>query len=179
MRSTFYKFLVTKLPKLKTEDYTEGLLDAIDFDQLRIVEQEAAKISLENENAKIDPIPTNSVTGTTSDPEMMKLSDILKEFNERFGGVEWEYPDMVKKEIYELPQELAMNEDFSNAVLHSDNDNAQIECGSILQQIIIRNMAAQSELSRIFLDNEDFRNFLIARVFDAAKPLVSLNAKRF
>lgn len=179
MRSTFYKFLVTKLPKLKTEDYTEGLLDAIDFDQLRIVEQEAAKISLENENAEIDPIPTNSVTGTTSDPEMMKLSDILKEFNERFGGVEWEYPDMVKKEIYELPQELAMNEDFSNAVLHSDNDNAQIECGSILQQIIIRNMAAQSELSRIFLDNEDFRNFLIARVFDAAKPLVSLNAKRF
>ena len=172
MRSTFYKFLVTKLPKLKVEDYTEGLLESIDFDQLRIVEKEAAKISLENANAEIDPIPTNGVGGGKSDPEMTKLSDILKEFNERFGGVDWEYPDKVKKEINDLPQELAANEDFSNAVLHSDNDNAQIECGSILQQIIIKNMAAQSELSRIFLDNEEFRNFLIARVFDAARPLV-------
>lgn len=171
-RWTFYKYLVTKLPKLKREDFTEGLLESIDFDQLRIVEQEAAKISLENENAEIAPVPTGNGAAGKKDPELVKLSDILEEFNQRYGGVEWEYPDKVKKDIDELPKELAENESFANAVLHADESTVQIEGGDALQQIIVKNMAARSELFRIFLENQEFQNFLVERVINAARTMV-------
>lgn len=171
-RWTFYKYLVMKLPKLKREDFTEGLLESIDFDQLRIVEQEAAKISLENENAEIAPVPTGNGAAGKKEPDLVKLSDILEEFNQRYGGVEWEYPDKVKKDIDELPKELAENESFANAVLHADESTVQIEGGDALQQIIVKNMAARSELFRIFLENQEFQNFLVERVINAARTMV-------
>ena len=171
-RWIFYKFLVTKLPKLKDDDFTEGLLESIDFDQLRIVEQEAAKISLENENAEIAPVPTGNGASGKKEPELVKLSDILEEFNQRYGGVDWEYPDKVKKDIDELPKELAENESFANAVLHADESTVQIEGGDALQQIIVKNMAARSELFRIFLENQEFQNFLVERVISAARTMV-------
>lgn len=176
-RWTFYKYLVTKLPKLKREDFTEGLLESIDFDQLRIVEQEAAKISLENENAEIAPVPTGNGAAGKKEPDLVKLSDILEEFNQRYGGVEWEYPDKVKKDIDELPKELAENESFANAVLHADESTVQIEGGDALQQIIVKNMAARSELFRIFLENQEFQNFLVERVINAARTMVRATAR--
>lgn len=175
-RWTFYKYLVTKLPKLKREDFTEGLLESIDFEQLRIVEQEAAKISLENENAEIAPVPTGNGAAGKKEPELVKLSDILEEFNQRYGGVEWEYPDKVKKDIDELPRELAENESFANAVLHADESTVQIEGNDALQQIIVKNMAARSELFRIFLENQEFQNFLVERVINAARTMVRATA---
>lgn len=171
-RWTFYKFFVTKLPKLKDDDFTEGLLESIDFDQLRIVEQEAAKISLENENAEIAPVPTGNGAAGKKEPDLVKLSDILEEFNQRYGGVDWEYPDKVKKDIDELPKELAENESFANAVLHADESTVQIEGGDALQQIIVKNMAARSELFRIFLENQEFQNFLVERVINVARTMV-------
>ena len=175
-RWTFYKYLVPKLPKLKREDFTEGLLESIDFDQLRIVEQEAAKISLENENAEIAPVPTGNGAAGKKEPDLVKLSDILEEFNQRYGGVDWEYPDKVKKDIDELPKELAENESFANAVLHADESTVQIEGGDALQQIIVKNMAARSELFRIFLENQEFQNFLVERVINVARTMVRATA---
>ena len=35
----FYSLLVKKLPKLKIDDYTDGLLDDIDFDKYRLVKE--------------------------------------------------------------------------------------------------------------------------------------------
>ena len=40
----FYSLLVKKLPKLKIDDYTDGLLDDIDFDKYRIVKEEERQI---------------------------------------------------------------------------------------------------------------------------------------
>lgn len=172
MLNTFYKFLVTKLPKLKTEDWTEGLLESINFDQLRVVEKEDVSIELENKNEKLNPLPTEGGC-FVSEPEHEKLSNILDEFNQIFGGIDWQYPEDVRQQILELPELLAKNEAFSNAARFSDEDTAQMECNSALQDIIIRNMAAQSELSRYFLENEQFRSFLTDRVFGQAFPMVN------
>jgi type I restriction enzyme R subunit len=177
MLNTFYQFLVTKLPKLKTEDWTEGLLESINFDQLRVVAKEDAKIGLDDINTPIDPLPTGS-GGGKPDPDFDRLSNILDEFNQLFGAIDWQFPDKVRQEIQLLPEQLAQNEAFSNAALHSDKDTAQMECNTALQDIIIRNMAAQSELSRYFLENEHFRSFLTERVFNQAFRRVTHNDHR-
>ena len=78
----------------------------------------------------------------------------------------------MRKEIEELPKELAESESFANAVKYADDNNIQLEGGEALKQIIVNNMAARTELCRIFLDNEEFQNFLIDRIINAAKPLV-------
>ena len=172
MLHTFYKFLVAKLPKLRSEDWTEGLLESINFDQLRVSKKEDAQIELDNQNAEIEPIPLDG-GGGKPDPDFDKLSNILDEFNQLFGAIDWQFPDKVRQEIQQLPQQLADNEAFSNAARNSDKQTAQIECNSALQDIIIRNMAAQSELSRYFLENEQFRSFLNERVFSQAFPMVN------
>lgn len=171
MLYTFYKLLIPKLPKLKFEDWTEGLLEAINFDQLRVDEKEERKLTLENSNSEIDPIPTGTAHGGTKDPDLVPLSNILDEFNQIYGGIDWSYPAEVSKEITELPAQLANVESFKNAVLHSDSANAQIEGNTALADIIIRNMAAQSELSRFFLQNEQFRMFITKRVINEAMSI--------
>ena len=46
--NTYFSLLIHKLPVLRGEDFTEGLIEAIDFDQYRIVKGEEQKIELEN-----------------------------------------------------------------------------------------------------------------------------------
>lgn len=79
----FYSLLVKKLPKLKIDDFTEGLIDNIDFDKYRIVKEEERQIVLENENAEVAPVPVGHGTGKPV-PEMEALSTIVKDFNELF-----------------------------------------------------------------------------------------------
>lgn len=90
----FYSLLVKKLPKLKIEDFTEGLIDNIDFDKYRIVKEEERQIVLENENAEVAPVPVGHGTGKPV-PEMEALSTIVKDFNELFGNIDWKNRDEV------------------------------------------------------------------------------------
>jgi type I restriction enzyme, R subunit len=55
----FYSLLVKKLPKLRVDDDTDGLLDNVDFDKYRIVKEEERAIVLENENAEVNPVPVH------------------------------------------------------------------------------------------------------------------------
>ena len=94
MLNTFFMLLVHKLPKLRGEDFTEGLIEAIDFDQYRIVKGEELKIELENSDTEIEPIPVGQPKGK-SEPDMAKLSDILDEFN----GVNWLNIEEAKRQL--------------------------------------------------------------------------------
>ena len=61
--NTYFSLLIHKLPVLRGEDFTEGLIEAIDFDQYRIVKGEEQKIELENSDAEIEPTPVGTPKG--------------------------------------------------------------------------------------------------------------------
>lgn len=61
--NTYYLLLVHKLPTLKDEDFTEGLTEIIDLDQVQVRKLGDAKFALENEDTEIDPIPMGTNTG--------------------------------------------------------------------------------------------------------------------
>ena len=167
----FYYYLGTKLPKLAIDDWTEGLIEAIDFDKYRVVEQEEVNISLINTDTEIEPVPV--VTGGgKSEPELEALSRIIDDFNTLYGGIEWEHADTVRAQIQQLPELLAQSEAFVNAVHNSDSDTAQIQCNTDLFQIVINMMAENTEFARNYLDNETFRNFINTRVFQKARTMV-------
>lgn len=167
----FYYYLGTKLPKLAIDDWTEGLIESIDFDKYRIVEQEEVNLSLSDTNTEIDPVPV-TIGGGKPEPQMESLSKIIEDFNTLYGGIEWEHADTVRAQIQQLPALLAKSESFVNAVHNSDSDTAQLQCNTDLFQIVINMMAENTEFARNYLDNETFRNFVNSRVFQQASSMV-------
>lgn len=167
----FYYYLGTKLPKLAIDDWTEGLIESIDFDKYRIVEQEEVNLSLTDTSTEIDPVPV-TIGGGKPEPQMESLSKIIEDFNTLYGGIEWEHADTVRAQIQQLPGLLAKSESFVNAVRNSDSDTAQLQCNTDLFQIVINMMAENTEFARNYLDNETFRNFVNTRVFQQASMMV-------
>ena len=163
MLNTYFMLLVHKLPKLKGEDFTEGLLEAIDFDQYRLVKGEESKIELENKDSDIEPIPVGQQKGK-SEPQMEKLSDILDEFN----GINWINKDKVKQQLEELPGRLRADEAFVNAVLNSNRETAMQQFSQSMQSIAVQMLNENTEFTRNYLDNNEFKNFINQRVFQAA-----------
>lgn len=161
--NTYYSLLIHKLPVLKGEDFTEGLIEAIDFDQYRIIKGEEQKIELENSDAEIEPTPIGTPKGK-SDPDMAKLSEILDEFN----GINWLDKEKAKQQLEELPVRLQADEAFVNAARNSDRETAQQQCNMSLMMIIARMLNENTEFCRNYLDNPDFMNFINQRVFNTA-----------
>ena len=163
MLNTYFSLLIHKLPVLKGEDFTEGLIEAIDFDQYRIVKGEEQKIELENSDAEIEPTPVGTPKGK-SEPNMAKLSEILDEFN----GINWLDKEKAKQQLEELPVRLQADEAFVNAARNSDRETAQQQCNMSLMMIIARMLNENTEFCRNYLDNPDFMNFINQRVFNTA-----------
>lgn len=161
--NTYYSLLIHKLPVLKGEDFTEGLIEAIDFDQYRIIKGEEQKIELENSDAEIEPTPVGTPKGK-SEPNMAKLSEILDEFN----GINWLDKEKAKQQLEELPVRLQADEAFVNAARNSDRETAQQQCNMSLMMIIARMLNENTEFCRNYLDNPDFMNFINQRVFNTA-----------
>jgi type I restriction enzyme R subunit len=164
---TFLRLLLSKLPKIPREDWTEGLIDAIDFDQYRAVKQSEAEFALNDDDTGIDPIPVGS-GGSTQEPEFDKLSNILEEFNATFGGIQWEHPEEAIEQIRSLPSRLAGVETFANAVRRSDAQNAEIESNSALFDIVASLLSEETEFARNYFDNQRFQAFINQRVFNQA-----------
>ena len=84
--SIFLNFLVPKLPAPVEEDLSKGILESIDMDSYRVEKKTAIHVKLADEDAEIMPVPTNG-GGHRPEPELDRLSNILKSFNDQFGNI--------------------------------------------------------------------------------------------
>lgn len=159
--NTFYMLLVHKLPKLKGEDFTEGLEECIDLDQLQVTKIKEVKIELENKDAEIDPIPVGSGKGGKAEPDMAKLSDILDQFN----GINWQNVELAKQQLDELPERITADDAFVNAAKNSNKATAQQQFNSSMLMIVAKMLNENTEFCRYYLDNSDFMNFINTKVF--------------
>ena len=168
----FYSLLVKKLPKLKIDDLTDGLIDNIDFDKYRIVKEEERSIALDNEDTSVNPIPVGTGGGKPQ-PEMDALSSIVKDFNDTYGNIEWKNRDEVQRQIEELPARIATSVDFVNAVRNGDKQVAQITFNDDIINIVAGMLEEKTEFVQTYFANQDFQNFVNARVFQAAVSKLS------
>ena len=165
-RSIFLNFLIPKLPAPAEDDLSRGVLDAIDVDSYRVEKRAAQRIALPDEDAEIDPTPTSGA-GRAPEPEMDRLSNILRTFNDLFGDVAWEDRDRVGELITTtIPSRVAADAAFRNARRNSDDANARIEHDRVLDRIVTGLVKDDAELFRQFFDNEDFRRWMTATVFE-------------
>ena len=167
-RSIFLNLLVPKLPAPEEPDLAKGILDAIDLDSYRVEKQAMQKILLPDEDAEIGPVPT-SAGGSHPEPELDRLSSILRTFNEHFGDVQWEDADRVRQLIIEtIPSRVAADSAFRNARQNSDRQNARIEHDKALMRVMTSVMRDDTELFKQFMDNASFKRWLTDTVFSLA-----------
>ena len=163
--SIFLTLLIPKLPYPEGEDYSKGILDAVDLDSYRLEAQQAMSIKLEDEDAEIDPVPAGGAAHIVQ-PELDKLSVILDNFNGLFGNIDWKEPDNVRKQIVRIPDMVAKNEAYINAMKNSDKENARIESERALQKVILSIMSDNIEIFKQFQDNPSFKKWLSDMVFN-------------
>ena len=164
-RSIFLNFLIPKLPAPREEDLSKGILDAIDMDSYRVEKRAMQKIILPDEDVEIEPVPTTG-GGRRPEPELDRLSNIIKVFNEHFGGIPWEDADRVRQLITEtIPARVAADTAYKNAQEHSDKQNARIEHDKALLRVMTAVMKDNTELFKQFMDNEGFKRWMTDTVF--------------
>ena len=165
--SIFLNFLVSKLPAPVEEDLSKGILEAIDMDSYRVEKQAAIQIQLPDADAEIAPVPTSG-GGQKPEPELDRLSNILKAFNDQFGNIEWTDGDRVRRLITEeIPARVSADTAYQNAKKYSDRQNARIEHDKALARVIVGLMKDDTQLFKQFSDNESFRKWLTDTVFAA------------
>ena len=165
--SIFLNFLAPKLPAPVEDDLSKGILEAIDMDSYRVEKQAVQNIQLPDEDAEIEPVPTEG-GGQKPEPEMDRLSSIVREFNDRFGNIDWKDRDKIEKVIAEeLPRKVAENNAYRNAMANSDQQNARVEHDFALEAAIMDYMADHVELFKQYSDNDSFRRWLSEMVFAA------------
>jgi type I restriction enzyme, R subunit len=163
--SIFLNLLVPKLPAPKEEDLSKGILESIDMDSYRLEKKAVIKIQLPDQDAEIEPVPTDG-GGGRAEPELDRLSNILKSFNEQFGNVAWSDGDRVRKLVTEeIPAKVAADKAYQNARKYSDKQNAKIEHDKALKRVMTAVLKDDSELYKQFSDNADFRRWLTDMVF--------------
>jgi type I restriction enzyme R subunit len=163
--SILLTFLVPKLPAPVEEDLSKGILEAIDMDSYRVEKQAAARIRLPDADAEIEPVPTTG-GGRKPEPELDRLTNILKTFNDQFGNIPWSDADRVHKLITEdIPNRVAADTAYQNAKKNSDKQNARIEHDKALARVMTAVLKDDTELFKQFMDNESFRRWLTDMVF--------------
>jgi type I restriction enzyme R subunit len=163
--SIFLNFLVPKLPAPKEEDLSKGILETIDMDSYRVEKKAAMKIQLPDQNAEIEPVPTSG-GGRKPEPELDRLSNIIKAFNDQFGNIPWTDSDRVHRLITEeIPAKVAADTAYQNAKKHSDKQNARIEHDKALARVMTAVLKDDTELFKQFSDNPAFRKWLTDTIF--------------
>jgi type I restriction enzyme, R subunit len=165
--SIFLNFLIPKLPAPRDEDLSKGILEAIDMDSYRLEKQVTQRLLLADEDAEIEPVPSDG-GGRKAEPELDRLSSILRSFNDLFGNIGWEDGDRIRKLIADdIPTKVAANEAYRNAQTNSDKQNARIELDKALGAVIVGLMKDDTQLFKQFNDNSDFKRWLTDAVFAA------------
>ena len=163
--SIFLNFLVPKLPAPKEEDLSKGILEAIDMDSYRVEKQAVIRVQLPDADAEIEPVPTSG-GGHRPEPELDRLSNILKTFNDQFGNISWTHADRVQRLItVEIPAQVKADAAYRNARQNSDKQNARIEHDKALVRVMTAVLKDDTELFKQFSDNESFRKWMADTIF--------------
>jgi type I restriction enzyme, R subunit len=156
--SIFLNFLIPKLPAPKEEDLAKGILEAIDMDSYRVEKRAALKVLLPDDNAEIEPVPVSG-GGRKPEPELDRLSNILKTFNDQFGTLFKDSDRIVRRITDDIAPKVAADQPYLNARKNTPNA-ARIELDAALMRVVGPLLNDDTEFYKQFVQNESFKRFV-------------------
>ena len=161
--SIFLNFLMPKLPAPKEEDLSKGILEAIDMDSYRVEKKAAMKIALADEDAEIEPVPTDG-GGRKPEPELDRLSNILKTFNEQFGTLFTDADRVAKRIRDDIAPKVAADPAYQNAKENTPH-TARMAHDQALAKVMQHLLKDDTEVYKQFVENESFKRFVTDMVY--------------
>jgi len=156
--SIFLDLLTPKLPAPREEDLAKGILEAIDMDSYRVEKKAVLKIALADSDAEIEPVPTEA-GGKKSEPELDRLSNILKTFNEHFGTLFTDGDRVAKRIRDDIAPKVAADAAYQNAKENTPH-TARMAHDQALGKVMQHLLKDDTQVYKQFVENESFRRFV-------------------
>jgi type I restriction enzyme, R subunit len=156
--SIFLDLLTPKLPAPKEEDLAKGILEAIDMDSYRVEKKAIMKMAMEDKDAEIEPVPTEG-GGHKTEPEMDRLSNILKAFNEQFGTLFTDSDRVAKRIRDDIAPKVAADAAYQNAKENTPH-TARMAHDQALAKVMQHLLKDDTQVYKQFVENESFRRFV-------------------
>ncbi|MFZ2652132.1 MAG: type I restriction endonuclease subunit R [Burkholderiaceae bacterium] len=166
--SIFLDLLTPKLPAPQEEDLAKGILEAIDMDSYRVEKKAAMKIALVDTDAEIEPVPTDA-HGYKPEPEMDRLSNILKTFNEQFGTLFADTDRVAKRIRDDIAPKVAADAAYQNAKENTPH-TARMAHDQALAKVMQHLLKGDTQVYKQFVENESFKRFVGDMVFAITSP---------
>jgi len=162
----FLKHLQNKIPKAE-EDLAKDILDNIDMDSYKLKKESETSIYLKK-GEEIKPTPVG-MRGSAFVSEKEYLSNIVMEFNERFG-TSFTNEDKVRKMTNDLMDDIMTDNEAVNnindSLTNKDFQNAKITFADVLKEKIIKHIDSNFEVFKEYNDNEEFRAYFAGMMFE-------------
>lgn len=93
------------------------------------------------------------------------LSVIIDEFNMRFGNIEWQNEDEVRRQLSESLKRIEENEEYRDVVLNNDIQTAQIQFNDIIRAAIASMLTEKTEFVEQYFKNPEMQQFINESIF--------------
>lgn len=146
--SILLKMLIAKIVPPRTEDLAKGILNNVDLNSIRIILESKKDISLSN-NGELSPAGADD--SSKKEVELERLSNIVREFNTKFGSVDFGTNEKIAKELMDLKDDIAKEQTFRDSL--GDEQNARRLFADIFK----------IQYLQFFKRNKDFLHSLIIK----------------
>ena len=127
------------------------------------------KIALADQDAEIEPVPTDA-TGHKPEPELDRLSNILKTFNEQFGTL-FTDADRIAQHIREdIAPKVAADSAYQNAKANTPH-TAHLALDQALSKAVQGSVKDYTQFYKQFVENESFRRSVSDMVYSLTNQL--------
>jgi type I restriction enzyme R subunit len=133
------------------------------MDSYRVEKKAAMKIALADENAEIAPVPVEGGARKSS-PELDRLSNILKTFNDHFGTLFTDADRVAQRIRDDIAPKVAADPAYQNAKRNTPNA-ARIEHDKALAKVMLTLLKDDTQVYKQFVENESFQRFVTDMVF--------------
>jgi type I restriction enzyme, R subunit len=166
--SIFLDLLTPKLPAPKEDDLAKGILEAIDMDTYRVEKKAALKIALADQDAEIESVPTDG-GGRMPEPQLDRLSNILKTFNEQFGTLFTDSDRVAQRIRDDIAPKVAADPAYRNAKENTPH-TARMAHDQALTKVMQHLLKDDTQVYKQFVENESFKRFVGDMVYAITNP---------
>jgi type I restriction enzyme R subunit len=167
--SILLNLLTPKLPAPVDVDLSRGILEAIDMDSYRVEKKAVMQIALADSDAQIEPVPVDG-GGRKPEPELDRLSNILKTFNEHFGTLFTDADRVVKRIRDDIAPKVAADAAYKNAKENTPH-TARMAHDQALGKVMQLLLKEDTNVYKQFVENDSFRRFVGDMVYALTNQL--------
>lgn len=117
--SILLKMLIAKIAPPRTEDLAKEIGNNVDLESIRIILESKKDTELEEDKGGVKP---SSADGSSKkEVELERLLNIVREFNTKFGSVDFGTNEKIAKSLVELKENIANNQTLKDSLNDKQN----------------------------------------------------------